>query len=546
MFIATSLMHYKRPEVQKAIVEQATSKEVSVMFGPEKFGKRPDMITYDNDVLEFAKRKASSFHCSEELWQNPLLIKTGMSRKELDELRVGWDLILDIDCPDWEFSKLITHLFVKALNDHGVNSVTTKFSGNKGFHIAVPFEAFPDAIPFKDDEGNLLNRDVKDLFPEAPRKIAVYLLDFISKKYSVVKDGGIYFDGRFFSLERLGEISAHSGQSIIGRYCANCGIKRDEVKQSTVYRCSKCGHESHPQGNPDVIRCENKNCSHPVEFQIEKAGCSVCGDKKPLVSKPNLLAVVEVDTVLISSRHLYRMPYSLHEKSGLVSIPIHNKDILSFEKDLAKPNKIDFSIPFLVRSSAIKGEASKLFVEAFDRTSVIEEKKFTLRQEIPIPEDAIPEEFFPPCIQRIFAGLEDGKKRAMFVLVNFLRVSGWGKGQIEERLRLWNKNNDEALREQYIKGQLYQIKKGKGALPPPNCSNQDYYKSLLICHPDSFCSKIKNPAMYAKRKYELEQQAQKKKSKKKSSKKQSSNKKTQKETSKKTGKKPEETQKKTD
>lgn len=536
-------MHYKRPEVQKAIVEQASSKEVSVMFGPEKFGKRPDLIAYENDVLEFAKRKASSFHCSEELWRNPLLIKTGMSRKELDELRVGWDLILDIDCPDWEFSKLITHLFVKALNDHGINSVTTKFSGNKGFHIAVPFEAFPDVIPFKDDEGNLLNREVKDLFPEAPRKIAIYLLSFMTENYATIRDGGVDFDGHFFSLDYLKNIVTSSSQSLVAFQCSSCHsvLDSDFQKPRTVFRCSKCGHESHPTGNPDVIRCEK--CSHPVEFQVEKSGCPRCGSMLAPERKPNLLAVIEVDTVLISSRHLYRMPFSLHEKSGLVSIPINNEDILSFEKSFAKPNKIRFDIPFLSRSSAVKGEASKLFVEAFDRTSVTEERKFTLRQEIPIPEDAIPEEFFPPCIQRIFAGLEDGKKRAMFVLVNFLRVSGWGKDQIEERLRLWNKNNDEALREQYIKGQLFQIKKGKGALPPPNCSNQDYYKSLLICNPDSFCSKIKNPAMYAKRKYELEQQAQKKQSKKKPSKKSETDKKPKKDAPKKSSKKTEKTTK---
>ena len=529
-------MHYKRPEVQRAIVEQSLDKEVSVMFGLAKFGKRPDIISYENDVLEFAKRKASSFHCSEEIWRNPLLIKTGMSRKELDELRIGWDLIFDIDCPDWKFSKLITHLFIKALNDHGISSVSTKFSGNKGFHIAVPFESFPDQIPFKDDEGNLLHKDVKDLFPEAPRKIAIYLLSFITENYASIRDDGVDFDGYFFTLDYLKKIITNSSQSLVAYQCSSCHsvLKSDFQKPKSVYRCSKCGHESHPQGNPDVIRCEN--CSHPVELLIERSGCPTCGSKDSPVRKPNLLAVVEVDTVLISSRHLYRMPYSLHEKSGLVSIPLRNEDILLFEKSFAKPENIHFDIPFLTRSTAIKGEASNLFVEAFDRTSVTEEKKYFLRQEIPIPEDAIAEEFFPPCIHKILAGLEDGKKRAMFVLINFLRVSGWGREQIGERLRLWNKNNPQPLKEQYLRGQLFQIKKGKSAVPPPNCSNDDYYKSLLICNPDSFCSRVKNPAMYAKRKYELEQQASNKKTKKKAPKKKIVDKKPSKDTNKKDSK----------
>ena len=41
------------------------------------------------------------------------------------------------------------------------------------------------------------------------------------------------------------------------------------------------------------------------------------------MSKLDVEKFLEIDTVLISSRHLYRMPYSLHEKSGLVSLPIN-------------------------------------------------------------------------------------------------------------------------------------------------------------------------------------------------------------------------------
>ena len=36
----------------------------------------------------------------------------------------------------------------------------------------------------------------------------------------------------------------------------------------------------------------------------------------------------------ISSRHLYRMPYSLHEKSGLVSIPFNPEKVMLFRKSL--------------------------------------------------------------------------------------------------------------------------------------------------------------------------------------------------------------------
>ena len=128
MHISTTLSYYKRPEVQEALTEAAQDREVAVMFRGKGFGKRPDVIRYPRDVLEFAKRKATSFHISEERWENPLSIQTGMSRKDANELRVGWDLVLDIDCPDWEISKLTTHLFIKALHDNYVQHISCKFS----------------------------------------------------------------------------------------------------------------------------------------------------------------------------------------------------------------------------------------------------------------------------------------------------------------------------------------------------------------------------------------------------------------------------------
>ena len=46
----------------------------------------------------------------------------------------------------------MTYLFIKSLKDHRINAVTVKFSGGKGFHIAVPFEAFPSYIATFDQE----------------------------------------------------------------------------------------------------------------------------------------------------------------------------------------------------------------------------------------------------------------------------------------------------------------------------------------------------------------------------------------------------------
>ena len=201
MFIATSLSHYKRLEVRKELVLAATDKEIGVIFDGGMFGKRPDILAYDNDILELAKKKAVSFHCSEELWHNPLSISTGMKRHELDDLRKGWDLILDIDCPDWRLSKLTTYLFIRALQDHGIKSISVKFSGNKGFHIAVPFEAFPSQVSYEGE-----TKEVKDLFPEGPRKIAVYLLSYLTENFAEInhdKEEVIFDKKHIFSFKDL-------------------------------------------------------------------------------------------------------------------------------------------------------------------------------------------------------------------------------------------------------------------------------------------------------------------------------------------------------
>ena len=117
--LAQTLSYYKRKEIQELLIENAQDKEIAARFN-ETFGKRPDSIRYENDVLDFAKKGVTSFHASEELWSNPLQLSSIMKRKDLDDLRKGWDLILDIDCPYWQLSKLITYTFITALLDHKI------------------------------------------------------------------------------------------------------------------------------------------------------------------------------------------------------------------------------------------------------------------------------------------------------------------------------------------------------------------------------------------------------------------------------------------
>lgn len=482
MFLAKTLSFYKRPEIRQAIAEQALNKEVSIHYS-NYFGKRPEAIYSDGDVLDFAKNKASSFHCSEELWRNPLQIKTGMGKKEIEQLRVGWDLILDIDCPYWPLSKLITHLFIKALKAHGITAVTVKFSGNKGFHIAVPFEAFPE---------NVNGTPTKDLFPEAPRRIAHYLLDYLAHNY--VEESGDYFI--FDKKRKIGKVllAEKLGMTVDQFYRNQSADRGDQDKPKITLLCRSCGWTTKVDRAGGVHQCKQCGTIMSEESSRSERSSQSGGANKQLFDP---LTIIEVDTILIAHRHLYRMPYSFHEKSQLVSVPIPIDKVLSFTKDQAKPETVKPSVAFLDRDVKA-GEASKLFIAAFDYQPRIEAEVYETKKEFEIPEEAIPAEYFPPCITNILKGVKDGRKRSLFTLINFLRGVGWSHEQIEQEIEEWNKRNDEAMREVEVKGRLRYEKTKKQPMPPHNCRR--YYEDFQVCQPDAICQGIKNPLQYAKKK----------------------------------------------
>jgi DNA primase large subunit len=178
---------------------------------------------------------------------------------------------------------------------------------------------------------------------------------------------------------------------------------------------------------------------------------------------------------------------------------------LKFNKDKAEVENVQFDIAFLDRSKAKRGEAQTLLLNAFDFYPK-ESKEDRAQKVYDLPSDAIAVDYFPPCIKLMLLGLEDGKKRALFTMINFLKGSGWDIGAIEQKIYDWNKKNPEPLREVYLKGQIYQARKIKEIVPPHNCKS--YYQDLRVCNPDSFCAKIKNPLQYTRLK--SEQNAKKK------------------------------------
>jgi DNA primase catalytic subunit len=392
-------LYYSNPKIQKAIFDFSINREISPRYF-EGFGKRPDSFQYTSDIFELVKKGATSFHCSEEHWSNPLEIKTGMSEKELNDLRIGWDLILDIDSKYLDYSKIYAKILIDFLEFSGVKNIGVKFSGSKGFHLIIPWKAFPKEIN---------GIKTSDMFPEWPRILVNYIMEKSKNKL----------------IEEI-------------------------TKLTTPNKYIK-------------------------DFQAPKE--------------------VIPDLILVSPRHLFRMPYSLHEKTALASVVIDKKKISEFLPKDADPFSAEVKnfIP-----DCKEGEAGRLLMQALDwkrETAPAEEKRNIEYKPIQITDRS--EKNFPPCIKKILLGIEDGKKRALFALINFLRSVGTEKDELEKILYSWNEKNKPPLHAGYIKAQISWALKKKPVMPP-NC--REFYQGVGVCIPDELCEKIKNPVNYLVRK----------------------------------------------
>jgi DNA primase catalytic subunit len=403
-------MYYSRPEIQRVLYEFAKNREVCPRYF-EGFGKRPDTFEYPGDIYELVKRGATSFHCSEELWKDPLKIETGMNEKQLNEIRQGWDLIFDIDSKYIDYSKIMAIEILKVLNFHGVKNIGKKFSGSKGFHMIIPWKAFPKEV-------NGIN--TSDKFPEYPRIIMRYIIE--------------------------------------------------QTKDALIERISNLSRPS----------------KYIKDYQAPK-------DVMP-------------DLVLVSPRHLFRMPYSLHEKTALASIVLKSEEIEKFEMMDADPMKLSKENIRNFMPDCKEGEASELLLQALDwYRENNPDKAISESREIgfkPIKIANLSDANFPPCVKNILKGISDGKKRALFVLINLFRSIGMDKDELEKRISEWNKKNEVPLREGYVQTQIAWAYRKKPIMPP-NC--KEFYQGIGVCQPDDFCKLIKNPVNYVVRKsYKLE------------------------------------------
>ncbi|MBU1136384.1 MAG: hypothetical protein KJ559_02650, partial [Nanoarchaeota archaeon] len=462
-----SMAYYSIPEIQKAIYDFCKNRETIARSG-ESFGKRPDTIEYPSEVLQQAKNGFTSFHCSEELWESPLELSKGLSKEELDEIRIGWDLLIDVDCKWFDYSKKACEAILETLEKYGVKNFGVKFSGSKGWHILVPWKAFPETIN---------NIKTKNMFPELPR-IIVEFIKFESEKImseSLPDDFFSQFKNinikKGFKCRNCNEIA--QSYELATFICPRC--KREETKKlsekdNKKIKCSDCGKYFDIKDLKEMHEC--KKCNISSLQNPENFSSSV---------EIDLFELMGLDIVLVSSRHLFRAPYSLHEK-GLSSIVLDKKDISEFNPKDADPLKAKVKNFY---PDAVKEEARELVISALDWHKEKNKEKHEGKnrektnkdyKEIKIDKKNI---VYPPCIENILKGLKDGKKRALFVLINYFKSLGLENEEIKEIIYEWNKKNKPSLNERYIEVQMDWSNRNKKILPP-NCE-REHYKGIDVC-----------------------------------------------------------------
>lgn len=176
----------------------------------------------------------------------------------------------------------------------------------------------------------------------------------------------------------------------------------------------------------------------------------------------------------------------------MASIVISRQEIKEFQPKLADPLNVKIKNFY---PDAKENEARELLVQALDRYKAKEKPEIKHDyEEIKVDKSSIA---YPPSIKKILDGMHDGRKRALFILLNFFRSLDFTREEIEKKISEWNKKNEKPLKEGYISSQIEWTFRQKKILPPNY--DKPYYKDIGIL-PDEEEIRLKNPVNYAKKK----------------------------------------------
>ena len=497
--------YYLREEILNSFYENSRDKEMVPVFYSRKYGKRPSYAEFPGDIRFWIKQGASSFHCSVENWKNPINIVN--SKHAMDENRTSFDLLFDIDADKGiEFAKVAAILLIEELKQHKIKNIYAKFSGNRGFHVAVSHKTMPKYIGQK---------ETKYMFPILLQQTASYLRIRIKKKlaeqYSKLLNKNIIDPYQYVDIEEnwsnrhLFRMPYSLNEKT---YLASVVLDINKIK----YFKKKDADIEQIKKVKDFLKKGDENESQTLlvrandyfSFEEEKTFNEVkkeksIGFENKIKSKTKENLQNKIKNIPLSQRMAYREALS-GDGALLFDFKPHKK------KAGTKKGKTESTLTNKEKS------IYELFVDDIGEKEVIlSDKKTSL---LFVPEiisnrirslkyskniKSISFKYFPPCIKTILAGIDDGKKRAVFILINFLTSCGWQKENIKELLLEWNTKNKEPLKEHYITSQISYAKEGSDAVFPPNCKKSGYYGDIEVCHRDEFCIEINitNPVFYA-------------------------------------------------
>jgi hypothetical protein len=495
---AITKMYYSRPDVKAALIKFAESREVVPRYF-EGFGKRPDAIQYPSDIDGLVRKGATSFHASEEIWIDPLGINSEMTPIEFNEKRKSWDLLIDIDCPYLDYAKTACKLIVEFLEKYGIKNYGIKFSGSKGFHIIVSGKALPEEYD---------GAKMKDMFPEWPRAICGYIMHQVRPNFNRMLGKG--------DVAAISQRKNLTEAEITEVLCPQCG-KPAKKGNIVTLSCLDCGNKIERRNYPvrnKKLKCPTDRCPGFLEVREIKEDVYYCENCKIYNISPSnktedsqytrvLLSTHgkemntgditfeegikdehkgSLDLVLVAPRHLFRMPYSLHEKTALASVVLKKEEIDGFSPKDASPMIVKVR-EFMPEN--IPSEAKQLLAVALEwkKNQTTEEdrqikEKYASYSGKEVDNKLISEDMFPSAIKKLLKGVADGKKRGLFILITFFRSLNFSPEYINKTIREWNEKNQPPLKEGYLRGQIEWHLRQKKKILPPNYENPSFYKDL--------------------------------------------------------------------
>jgi len=156
-----------------------------------------------------------------------------------------------------------------------------------------------------------------------------------------------------------------------GIKCNTCGNLAEKYKKVS-YFCQQCGIEESSKTRADAEKKERRcgSCRKVMVLRDEQEffQCSRCNkdslqDSENFSPSMDVFGILGLDLILVSPRHLFRAPYSLHEKTAFVSAVLEENKIANFQPQDADPIKIKIR-DFMPKAE--KNEARNLLVSALE------------------------------------------------------------------------------------------------------------------------------------------------------------------------------------